>query len=316
MNHSTTRIVGGKSKSSKKEDPPIPEHHNRQFRGTFAAAPLHDFVEKGIIKPAHGWLVMVIDSLCQNGKGCYASNEYLGKKMHLSAPQIKKMLAKLEKVGLLWSEFEGKIRWLKIDSLCECKRRRKTTYSADSRSSTRRLKNEPLEGSKMSPLNNNNSISEITPARSSASGRGERVNAVEKVVSTTPKKIAVSQNGKTHSSEMELALYLKEAFLRVGKFSKMSRMDKWERAIRQTTEEVSRRDNISYDKAQRYLDKIYRDHADNIKHKWQPKLYTPWRMRDDFVRLEDAYKRRREQPRQNKDYRFTGGERLRDDEIL
>lgn len=78
------------------------EKHERQFTGTNAPVELHDAVENGLISPTAAWLAMVINSL---GKGklkkCFASNKYLGGKIHRKERNIQYLLANLKKYGFL-----------------------------------------------------------------------------------------------------------------------------------------------------------------------------------------------------------------------
>ena len=91
------------------------ENHERQFTGTFAHRKLHDLVESGELPATAAWLVMVIDSLSKTDRGCFASNAYLGKKIHKSESRIKVYLAQLEKSNLLISKWSGDERQLWID---------------------------------------------------------------------------------------------------------------------------------------------------------------------------------------------------------
>lgn len=104
------------------------ESHPRQFTGTFAPAVLHDLVESGGLHPVAAWLALVIASLSKGKRGCFASNAFLGKKIHKSEPQIRVLLRKLEAVNLLGSRWEGRTRFLWINWDQDSQERRKTSY--------------------------------------------------------------------------------------------------------------------------------------------------------------------------------------------
>lgn len=112
-----------KSNSENNNQPP------RQFTGTFAPSVLHDLVEEGKIPASAAWLAMTIHAYSKGKLGCFASNEYLGKKIHKGPRQVQRLLEYLEKTEILESEWrdDGK-RYLTIDCNKKSKTKRKEEY--------------------------------------------------------------------------------------------------------------------------------------------------------------------------------------------
>jgi len=136
----------------RKAQPSKPETHERGFRGTWAHKSLHDKVEAGELSPTAAWLAMVIDSL--HGKaGCFATNEYLGTKIHRTADHVRDLLRRLEKAGVLCSRWEGKTRYLWIDWDGESSQKRRKTYRAKART-TETGEKSPVETGEKSPVSN------------------------------------------------------------------------------------------------------------------------------------------------------------------
>ena len=77
------------------------EKHDKQFRGCWIPAEVIKLFEKGSINSSEVMLLITIDSLVSEDKGCFASNEYLGKKVGLSERQVQNMLSKLVEIGLI-----------------------------------------------------------------------------------------------------------------------------------------------------------------------------------------------------------------------
>lgn len=146
-----------------KKDTTKQESHKRQFRGTFAPTVLHDLVETGKINTTAAWLCMVIESLSKTDRGCYASNKFLGEKIHRNERVIRTILSSLEQIGLLISEWKGNERRLWIDwNLKSNSKRSNVYYNKEDRLKTAGLtgRNQPVrpaENSRKVNIDSNNS---------------------------------------------------------------------------------------------------------------------------------------------------------------
>ena len=86
-------------------------------RGTWVPNQLHALVQGGTLSVTEAWMAMLISSLSATEKGCYASNEYLGKKIKKSARNVRYILERLELAGILICQFSGGVRrmWIDLD---------------------------------------------------------------------------------------------------------------------------------------------------------------------------------------------------------
>src|SRR4051794_39263324 len=85
-------------------DPPAPQ---RQFKGVWLCAAVLD---DEALSPAEKILLAEIDSLTHPEKACYASNEFLAKRLHLSAAHMRDTLAELTSNGyLIRISFTGRV---------------------------------------------------------------------------------------------------------------------------------------------------------------------------------------------------------------
>ena len=86
-----------------------------------------DRVVKGIWIPIEIWdnetlsmtdkhVYAEIDSFCGDGKSCFAGNEWLAQKLHISESSVRSSIAKLKKMELVEQvSFDGRKRYLKAD---------------------------------------------------------------------------------------------------------------------------------------------------------------------------------------------------------
>ena len=77
------------------------EKHDKQFRGCWIPSEVIKLFEKGSINSSEVMLLITIDSLVSEDKGCFASNEYLGKKVGMSAGHVKDTIKHLVDLGLV-----------------------------------------------------------------------------------------------------------------------------------------------------------------------------------------------------------------------
>jgi hypothetical protein len=82
------------------------------FRGCWLPPEVFDHLRTKQINGKEVALLALIDSFVSGGRDCYATNDYLGEWMGISASQINKMLARLERVGLLRKRVEAHRRYL------------------------------------------------------------------------------------------------------------------------------------------------------------------------------------------------------------
>lgn len=89
------------------------EAPRESFRGVFIPVQVLRLFQSGEISANMLMLLITIDSLVDETEGCWASNEYLGKKTHLEEGTVANMICKAKKMGLLRQvRFDGKYRYL------------------------------------------------------------------------------------------------------------------------------------------------------------------------------------------------------------
>lgn len=89
------------------------EEHTPQFRGCWLPADILQLFEQGAISAKEMVLLAMVDSLVAPDTGCYASNAYLGARLHCGPDQVRRMVSKLRGMGLLVDVgFDGKKRYL------------------------------------------------------------------------------------------------------------------------------------------------------------------------------------------------------------
>jgi hypothetical protein len=125
INHSNG--TSNKSNNQHSEEPA------KQFQGTWACVELHDLVEEGTISPTAAWLAMTIMAYTKGKRGCFASNEYLGNKIHKKVRQTQVLLKQLEDAGILLTSYRGDMRHLRISFDDYQKPKRKDAYKAENR---------------------------------------------------------------------------------------------------------------------------------------------------------------------------------------
>jgi hypothetical protein len=95
---------GVRSMSEPVLDPPAPQ---RQFKGVWLCAAVLD---DEALSPAEKILLAEVDSLTNPEKACYASNEFLAKRLHLSPAHMRDTLADLTTSGyLIRLAFTGRV---------------------------------------------------------------------------------------------------------------------------------------------------------------------------------------------------------------
>ena len=89
------------------------EFHPKQFRGVTVPADVFGYLERGQINGSELALLVVIDSLVSEERGCFASNAYLAGKVGLSTVRVSANIRKLRGLGLVREVgFDGRKRYL------------------------------------------------------------------------------------------------------------------------------------------------------------------------------------------------------------
>ena len=97
-----------KKKSGSKTE----ESHNPKFTGVWWPRKVLKLFWAGKLGRGEAMLLVTIDALC-GSRGCFASNEYLGKQIRVSANRIAHMIGTLRGLGLVnIVRFDGRKRYL------------------------------------------------------------------------------------------------------------------------------------------------------------------------------------------------------------
>lgn len=89
------------------------EEHAPQFRGVWIPVEVLSLFHAGELSATDMLLLVTIDSLVAPGKGCYASNEYLGERTRRSVTKTSNAISRMKKTGLLRQVgFNGTRRFL------------------------------------------------------------------------------------------------------------------------------------------------------------------------------------------------------------
>jgi len=87
-----------------------PQEH---CRGAWIPIEILRLTENGILSHTEAFLLSLINNLCSEEEGCFASNEYLAKRMNVCVRAIQKSLAKFKSLGLIrQAGFDGRRRIL------------------------------------------------------------------------------------------------------------------------------------------------------------------------------------------------------------
>ena len=90
------------------------EYHENKFTGWFIPREIVELFENGTLSAKEVLLLAKIDGLSHTEKGCFASNEYLGKCINMSTNTARRCIRKLRDMGLVVDvDFDGRKRYLK-----------------------------------------------------------------------------------------------------------------------------------------------------------------------------------------------------------
>lgn len=91
------------------------EEHKKQFTGWWIPAYVIELFEDRTINAKELILLATIHEFVHRGKGCFASNEYLGNLVHVAEEQVRRMISHLKELGLVvQTGFDGRKRWLSV----------------------------------------------------------------------------------------------------------------------------------------------------------------------------------------------------------
>jgi len=89
------------------------ESHEKQFTGWWIPSHVVSLLEEGKLNAKEVILLAMIDSYSVHGKGCFASNESLGKEIRVGADRVGRMVSKLKALCLIeQTGFDGRRRTL------------------------------------------------------------------------------------------------------------------------------------------------------------------------------------------------------------
>jgi len=91
----------------------VKETHEKKFTGWWIPAYVVELLQDKTISKSELLLLGAIHGFTDKGKGCYASNEYLGKLIGVSASRIGYLVNHLKELGLVkQTKFDGRHRWI------------------------------------------------------------------------------------------------------------------------------------------------------------------------------------------------------------
>ena len=90
------------------------EHYDERFTGWWIPRKITELYKDRKLSLKEAVLLAVVDSLSKSNEGCFASNEYLGEMIRLSAVKTSEAISKLKGLGLIvQTGFDGRKRFIK-----------------------------------------------------------------------------------------------------------------------------------------------------------------------------------------------------------
>ena len=171
------------------------EYHENKFTGWFIPREIVELFENGTLSAKEVLLLAKIDGLSHTEKGCFASNEYLGKCVRLGIRSVRRCLENLKELGLIFQvSFDGRKRHLKTiwtdvykDTLDMQRGHNRPERGDKSVRST---------GLKMSPIVYKSNSKE----ERSCTLRKNRKSATPQKTSTSPEKEQLGSSGKSKNN--------------------------------------------------------------------------------------------------------------------
>jgi len=91
------------------------EKHDRKFRGVWIPAWVFNMMDDDSLdlRPRDILMYATIDSLCDDEKGCWASNKYLAERLRITEDMTSRIVSKLRRLGMVKMEhYDGRHRHL------------------------------------------------------------------------------------------------------------------------------------------------------------------------------------------------------------
>jgi len=95
--------------------PSTEERHERGFNGVYIPWHVFKLIEHRKLKAIDVLMLCTIHSLCHNGRGCFASNDYLGNCIGVSGKRASEIISKLRQLNLvIITAYDGRRRTLQV----------------------------------------------------------------------------------------------------------------------------------------------------------------------------------------------------------
>jgi len=255
------------------------EKHEKQFRGVWMSPEVIEMVENGEISCKEAILLMVIDSLIKHkGKACFASNDYLGSRIHSKKRQVMDMIQHLKKLEILeQTRFDGRRRFLA------------TIWSASRIADTRK---------KVRQTRGKRYVRHAEKGTSLLSSKEVSSKEVKESISASKNPDAdgvnVSKGKKgwnSHPRWIEYATLLKGAIGSVRKVNKTSDTWRWAEALSKLQSVDSYSPRRIRTVLKWYCHQLQKGDLIKDNSSFIPIAYSGANFREKFLRIEDAIKR-------------------------
>jgi len=95
--------------------PSVEERHEKGFNGIYIPWHVFELIELKKLKAIDVLILCTIHSLCHKGRGCFASNAYLGKCVGVSEKRASEIISKLRQLNLVMTTaYDGRRRTLQV----------------------------------------------------------------------------------------------------------------------------------------------------------------------------------------------------------
>ena len=130
----------------------VQEQPEKQFKGWWIPEYVVSLFEEKKINSKELILLATIDSFAKRGKGCFASNAYLGEKVNVGVERIKQMISHLVALELLVRKgFDGRTR--RIETYWSRNPNNENTEQTDKKLPVRDIRSYPSDGQEVTPSN-------------------------------------------------------------------------------------------------------------------------------------------------------------------
>ena len=262
------------------------EKHKKQFTGIWTPAKIWTLMEDGILTSSEKDLLSIIDILIdrKNNIGCFASNDYLGKKLNLTPNRISIMISKLKKMGLIEQiAFDGRQRFLTTCYSCIndfLHEKEESDFDSSQRQSLTGNKGRVCV-QKEKPFTYNDSKDNIL---SEQVGESEISSLLDVIKKPKTKQKKDPKNPRS----IKLATMLAESISRIRKVNARSNISKWI----QSFDLMMSKDEIKYTRIKKVMI-WYGNHLDD---EFVPIAHSGTTFRQKFLRIEMAMGREVNKP--------------------